>query len=90
MSVGPGWVGIDQTSTQPYQPIGMIVLEVQWHQIMTGEKMLFTSRYVGNFWSRERRKGTISQPMYVNSLETPYPYLFQIRSSFIDGRKIHQ
>ena len=71
MNVGPGWVGIDQTNTQPYQPTGRSVLEVQWHQIMTGKK-LFSRLVMLRVSGREKGgKGRISQPMYVDSLGTP-------------------
>jgi hypothetical protein len=64
-------VGIDQTRTQPYQPIGRSVLEVQWHQIMTGEKWFSRLVMMGVSGREKGEKGPISQPMYVDSLETP-------------------
>ena len=60
MSVGPGWVGIDQTRTQPHQPIGRSVLEVQWHQIMTGGKCFSRLVMLGVSDREKGEKSTIS------------------------------
>ena len=79
MNVRQGLVGIDTEHTPSYQEEdnrGAVTPN------KSDRKIVFSYRYVEGYWSWKRRKGPEGQPMSF----TPWPYLFQIQSSYPSGQ----